>query len=108
MPMRGDEGAFVSQGAESRAGLGRLLFAENAAKLIKTSLVNRLLVERRGPGEQFIEQYAERVNIACRSDGFAPGLFGAGIGRRHQTGILLCGINRLSCRRKEFGNTKIQ
>src|SRR5262245_27751113 len=53
----------LSQRANSRAGLGRLLLADDAANLVVAGLLKPLLVERRCAGQQLIEQHTERIDV---------------------------------------------
>src|SRR5262245_46817609 len=58
----------TSQLRNSRARLGRLLFADHAKHLIESGGSQSLAVERRSSGEQLIQKDAERVDIAAGID----------------------------------------
>ena len=62
----------------------RLLLADDPADLVEAGLAQPLLVERRGAGEQFVEQHAQRVDVAAGVDVQAAhlGLLGAHVQRR--------------------------
>ena len=60
--------ARFAQRADPRAGLGRLLLADDAADFVERRRAHPLLVERRRAGEQFVEQHAQRVDVAAGVD----------------------------------------
>ncbi len=56
----------LSQRAEPRARAGWLLLADDPAHLVVAHLPQPLPVERRGAGQQLVEQHAQGVDVAAR------------------------------------------
>ena len=80
-----DRGERLAQGAQPRAGPRRLLLADDPPDLVESRLLEGLLVERRGAGQQLVEEHAQGVDVAAGVDVQAPvdlGLLGAHVQRR--------------------------
>ena len=73
-----------AQRANPRAGWWRVFFANDPAHFVEGRRAQTLLIERRGAGEQFVQQHAQRINVAARVDIHAGHLrlLGAHVHRR--------------------------
>ena len=58
----------LAQRADPRAGLRWFLFADDAAHLVVASLFETILVERRGAGQQLVQEHTQRVDVAAGID----------------------------------------
>ena len=85
----------LPQGAEPRAGLRRLLLADDPPHLVERRLAERLAVERRAAGQQLVEQDAQGVDVAA----------GVHVGRR-EVGLLGAHVQRRADELVEAGEQR--
>jgi len=65
LPLRRHGCRRLPQRADARARPGRLLLADDAADFVKIRRAQPLLVKRRRAGQQFIQEHAQRIDVAA-------------------------------------------
>ena len=70
MPRRCEvvDSAWAWSALDPGAGARRLVLADHPPHLVQAGAAEGLLVERRGAGQQLVEQHAQRIDVAAGID----------------------------------------